>query len=87
MNYYMTSKSNSEIGYWAGCKAHTLTGAKRERTRMYGDGYLDSTLQIATGDDVTEQRQVVASKSNAPEARWSFEAGCPDSVTVEALAI
>lgn len=70
MTYYMTSKRNSEIGYWVKCKATTLTGAKREATKRYGDGYINAVLVIAKGGTATEPPYEIASKSNAAGAKW-----------------
>lgn len=67
----MTSKHNSETGYWEKCKATTLTGAKREATTKYGAGYIDAVLVIAEHDHGGyEQRHEIASKSNAANAKW-----------------
>lgn len=68
--YYMTSERSSETGYWEKCKAGTLAGAKREATAEYGAGYIDAVLLIAEGDDVTEPRREIASKSSAAGAKW-----------------
>jgi len=62
--YYMTSHRISEIGYWEKCNATTLIGAKREATRKYGAGNTDTVLIIAEGDNITEPRRNVASKSS-----------------------
>lgn len=71
MKYYMTANNNGTVGFWKECKAETLNGAKREATGEYGDGYISDTILIATGDDVTERRVVVAGKSNAAGAKWA----------------
>lgn len=77
--YYMTSKSSSTVGYWEECKAATLVGAKREATRNYGGGYNGSVLMVAVGDNVNEQRQVLASRS-VTGARWDVGTPCHRSI-------
>jgi len=69
--YYMTSKRNSEVGYWEKCKATTLTGAKREATTAYSSGYLDAIIAIAEGDGITEPRREISSKLNSAHAKWA----------------
>lgn len=69
--YYMTSKRNNETGYWEQCKATTLDAAKREATREYGAGYLDAVLMIAVGDNVTEERRVIATRPNTANGKWA----------------
>ena len=69
MTYYMTAYRPSDYGRWEECKATTLAGAKREASKEYADTWRDSELQIATGDAVTEERIVVASKP-ITGARW-----------------
>jgi len=70
MKYYMVSTRNNQHSYWERCKATTLTGAKREATREYGEGFVDSILMVATAQSDDELRQVLATKSNAPGSRW-----------------
>ena len=65
----MTAYRPSDYGRWEECKATTLAGAKREASKPYADTWRDSELQIATGDAVTEERIVVASKP-ITGARW-----------------
>ena len=60
--YYMTSKRNNEVGYWILCRATTILGAKRECTRVLGDGYLDSLLFIGVKDSPTHDIQAIAYK-------------------------
>lgn len=65
MSYYMTAKSNGTAGYWEPCKAKTLDAAKREATREIGNGFVDDTLLIATGDNEQVERVIVASKKTS----------------------
>ena len=69
MKYYMTALRQNETGYWEDCKSQTLTAAKRETTYRYKQDYLYAILQVAVGDNVTEQRTVVAQKTNIAD-RW-----------------
>lgn len=62
--YYMTEYSNSTVGRWEACSACTITGAKREATARYDGGYAGTTLEIAEGDNVTEERLVLSRKIN-----------------------
>jgi L-alanine-DL-glutamate epimerase-like enolase superfamily enzyme len=68
--YYMTSHNPNEISFWWPCTATTLSAAKAEARREYGGGFRAAELQIATGDGVTEQRRVIATRRNVPGARW-----------------
>jgi len=67
MQYYMTSYRHSDISYWEPCRAKTLRGAKREATICYQNDTPDSVIKISTGDNVTEVRQLVATKRNNGE--------------------
>lgn len=67
--YYMTSARNCEVGKWLPCKAQTLRGAKRECTNQFGHGFVDATLCIGTGDNVTRQRQIICVR-HVWDDRW-----------------
>ncbi len=67
--YYRTATSNTTRGYWEKCKAKTLTGAKREATAAYSGNYMYETTLISVGDDVTEPRQILATKK-LTASRW-----------------
>lgn len=68
--YYMTSKSSGEVGMWEPCSATSLRGAKAECTRRYGMGWRDALLCVAQGDDIHEERHIVARRRNTA-TRWS----------------
>ncbi len=74
MEYYITSKRTSEIGYWDKSTATTLAGAKLEATRTLGKGYRDATLCIGIGDNLTAERQVIASRKITDKA-WQTAPG------------
>jgi hypothetical protein len=65
MTYYITCKRSREISKWVKAEARTLLGAKQEASRLYADDYQGSTIQVATGDGINEQRVVVACRQLA----------------------
>jgi len=60
----MTSYRNSEVGYWLPCNATSLTGAKSVATKYYRQGFRNAVLMIAVGDNVGEQRVIVARRKS-----------------------
>ena len=71
MQYYITSKRTSEVGYWDKAKATTLIGAKLEATRIYGKGFRDAVLMVGVGYNVTEERIVIASRLRISHNWWT----------------
>lgn len=70
MIYYMNSSRAGEDSYWEQCKATTLVGAKREATNEYSGDYRDATLSIAIGDNINEERRILATKPNTENGKW-----------------
>lgn len=68
--YWMVAESSHEIAYWEPCQAKTLVGAKREATRLYAGHFRDAVLMIASGDNVTVERQVLCRRA-VSEDRWT----------------
>ena len=68
--YCMTSYRSQEIGYWGQCRATTLTGAKREARRMYGDGWMDATLKISVWDNIYSVHKIVSVCRNIGGSKW-----------------
>lgn len=70
--YYMSIKDSTR--YWEPCKSATLAGAKREATRaLSGRCAGNELLAISTGDNITEQRFIVATRRVNAD-RWDAAA-------------
>ena len=67
VTYWMTHKRDQEDGQWEPCTATTLRGAKCEAMRALGHGWADGVLLISVGDNVTEERVIIA--------RWTVKTG------------
>ena len=62
MKYYMTSYRTGEIGYWMPCTGNSLHAAKLEATKRYRDEFIDAEIRVAVGDNIVEERVILAAK-------------------------
>ncbi len=64
--YYVQSGQ----GFWEPVAANTLTGAKREATKRFSEGFTGELMQVAIGDGQKVQRHVLSAKYNILGAKW-----------------
>lgn len=69
MNYAMTVKSNSSVGFWEDCKATTEQGAKAEAWKRFGQGYNGDSVEVAIKHN-DGQYQAIATRAIALGTRW-----------------
>jgi hypothetical protein len=75
MTYYTTRKHAGEINHWEKANSKTLAGAKRECTKIWANGFQDSTLMVAESeadsiDSLSDYALNIVAMKTRDDNRW-----------------